>query len=156
MILTPCHSRVRVPCGNSWCIDTYGWSCAGMTGMEIETVEIKFTNIGLYAEPSIAEHLQKWKGKPATELVDDDSGFHKELIQSEQAFPSSPKVFLDCKGSHREAMPVCEADMNEERFTFYRSRENHIQTRSGFTKQGYETSASALVGGVFLFGNHVS
>jgi len=54
----------------------------GMTGMEIETVEIKFTNIGLYAEPSITEHLQNWKGKPATELVEDDSGFHKELIQT--------------------------------------------------------------------------
>ena len=24
---------------------------------------------------------------------DDDSGFHKELIQSEQAFPSSPNFF---------------------------------------------------------------
>jgi hypothetical protein len=89
-----------------------------MTGMEIETVEIKFTNIGLYAEPSITEHLQNWKGKPATELVEDDSGFHKELIQSEQAFPSSPKVFLNWKGSQREMMPVCEAGMNEGRFIF--------------------------------------
>jgi hypothetical protein len=95
MILIPCHSRAHAPCGNFWCVDTYGWSCAGMTGMEIETVEIKFTNIGLYAEPSITEHLQNWKGKPATELVEDDSGFHKELIQSEQAFPSSPKVFFE-------------------------------------------------------------
>ena len=118
MILTPCHSWVHAPCGNFWCVDTYGWSCAGMTGMEIETVEIKFTNIGLYAEPSITEHLQNWKGKPATELVEDDSGFHKELIQSEQAFPSSPKVFLNWKGSQREMMPVCEAGMNEGRFIF--------------------------------------
>ena len=62
--------------------------------MEIETVDIKFTNIGVYAEPSITEHLQNWKGKPASELVEDDSGFHKVLIQSEQAFPSSPKFLL--------------------------------------------------------------
>ena len=55
--------------------------CAGITGMEIETVEIRFTAIGFYAEPTISEHLQNWKGKPAAELTEDDSGFHKELIQ---------------------------------------------------------------------------
>ena len=49
--------------------------------MEIETVEIRFTAIGFYAEPTISEHLQNWKGKPAAELTEDDSGFHKELIQ---------------------------------------------------------------------------
>ncbi|XP_024374172.1 chalcone isomerase-like protein 2 [Physcomitrium patens] len=53
----------------------------GNTGMEIETVEIRFTAMGFYAEPSISEHLQKWKGKAVSELVEDDSGFHKELIQ---------------------------------------------------------------------------
>ena len=50
--------------------------------MEIETVEIRFTAIGFYAEPSISEHLQKWKGKEASELIEDDSGFHKEVIQA--------------------------------------------------------------------------
>lgn len=55
---------------------------AGNTGMEIETVEIRFTAIGFYAEPSISEHLQKWKGTPSSNLVEDDSGFHKELIQA--------------------------------------------------------------------------
>lgn len=50
--------------------------------MEIETVEIRFTAMGFYGEPSIKESLQKWKGKPASELVEDDSGFHKELIQA--------------------------------------------------------------------------
>lgn len=55
--------------------------CAGITGMEIETVEIRFTAIGFYAEPTISEHLQNWKGKPVAELTEDDSGFHKELIQ---------------------------------------------------------------------------
>nr|8DLD_A Chain A, Chalcone-flavonone isomerase family protein [Physcomitrium patens] len=54
----------------------------GNTGMEIETVEIRFTAIGFYAEPSISEHLQKWKGTPSSNLVEDDSGFHKELIQA--------------------------------------------------------------------------
>jgi len=45
-------------------------------------VEIRFTAIGFYAEPTISEHLQNWKGKPAAELTEDDSGFHKELIQA--------------------------------------------------------------------------
>lgn len=55
---------------------------AGNTGMEIETVEIRFTALGFYADPSISEHLQKWKGKAPSELIEDDSGFHKELIQT--------------------------------------------------------------------------
>jgi len=54
----------------------------GNTGMEIETVEIRFTALGFYADPSISEHLQKWKGKEASELIEDDSGFHKEIIQA--------------------------------------------------------------------------
>lgn len=59
-----------------------GGGFAGNTGMEIETVEIRFTALGFYAEPSISEYLQKWKGKEVSELVEDDSGFHKELIQT--------------------------------------------------------------------------
>nr|PNR61846.1 hypothetical protein PHYPA_000270 [Physcomitrium patens] len=42
----------------------------------------KFTAMGFYAEPRISEPLQKWKGKAASELVEDDSDFHKELIQA--------------------------------------------------------------------------
>jgi hypothetical protein len=67
------------PPGASSSLDLIGH---GNTGMEIETVEIKFTALGFYAAPALKEHLQKWKGKAATELTEDDSGFHKELIQS--------------------------------------------------------------------------
>lgn len=67
------------PPGASSTLDLIG---SGNTGMEIETVEIRFTAMGFYGEPSIKESLQNWKGKPASELVEDDSGFHKELIQA--------------------------------------------------------------------------
>jgi hypothetical protein len=67
------------PPGASSTLDLLGY---GNTGMEIETVEIRFTAMGFYAEPSVKESLQKYKGKPASELVEDDSGFHKEFIQA--------------------------------------------------------------------------
>lgn len=67
------------PPASSSTLDLIGY---GGTGMEIETVEIKFTAMAFYAEPSVKEHLQKWKGKAVSELVEDDSGFHKELIQA--------------------------------------------------------------------------
>nr|5WL4_A Chain A, Engineered Chalcone Isomerase ancR3 [unidentified]5WL4_B Chain B, Engineered Chalcone Isomerase ancR3 [unidentified]5WL4_C Chain C, Engineered Chalcone Isomerase ancR3 [unidentified]5WL4_D Chain D, Engineered Chalcone Isomerase ancR3 [unidentified] len=55
---------------------------AGVRGIEIETIQIKVTAIGVYAEPEvIASHLQKWKGKSASELVEDD-GFFKDLVQA--------------------------------------------------------------------------
>nr|5WL7_A Chain A, Engineered Chalcone Isomerase ancCHI* [unidentified] len=55
---------------------------AGVRGIQIEGVEIKVTAIGIYAEPEvIASHLQKWKGKSASELVEDD-GFFKDLVQA--------------------------------------------------------------------------
>nr|5WL8_A Chain A, Engineered Chalcone Isomerase epR4 [synthetic construct]5WL8_B Chain B, Engineered Chalcone Isomerase epR4 [synthetic construct]5WL8_C Chain C, Engineered Chalcone Isomerase epR4 [synthetic construct]5WL8_D Chain D, Engineered Chalcone Isomerase epR4 [synthetic construct] len=55
---------------------------AGVRGVEIETIQIKMTAIGVYAEPEvIASHLQKWKGKSASELVEDD-GFFKDLVQA--------------------------------------------------------------------------
>jgi hypothetical protein len=71
-------TKITPPAASS-SLDLIGY---GNTGMEIETVEIRFTAIGFYAEPSISEHLQKWKGKEASELIEDDSGFHKELIQT--------------------------------------------------------------------------
>nr|5WL6_A Chain A, Engineered Chalcone Isomerase AncR7 [unidentified]5WL6_B Chain B, Engineered Chalcone Isomerase AncR7 [unidentified] len=55
---------------------------AGVRGIEIEAIQIKVTAIGVYAEPEvIASHLQKWKGKSASELVEDD-GFFKDLVQA--------------------------------------------------------------------------
>ncbi|KAF6143076.1 hypothetical protein GIB67_041144 [Kingdonia uniflora] len=47
----------------------------GITGNVMLCLQIKFTAIGVYLEPEVASHLQQWKGKPATELVEDDSFF---------------------------------------------------------------------------------
>lgn len=65
-------------------------SFAGYTGMTIETVDIRFTAIGVYMASTICEHLQKWKGKPAAELLEEESGFHKELMEGN----ISPKCIL--------------------------------------------------------------
>ncbi|KAF6143056.1 hypothetical protein GIB67_041124 [Kingdonia uniflora] len=47
----------------------------GITDIVIHFLQIKFTAIGVYLEPEVASHLQQWKGKPATELAEDDSFF---------------------------------------------------------------------------------
>lgn len=49
--------------------------------MSIETIEVKFTAIGVYLEQTVVEHLKSWKGKTTVELLEEDSGFHKDLIQ---------------------------------------------------------------------------
>jgi len=71
-------TKVTPPAASS-SLDLIGY---GKTGMEIETIEIRFTALGFYAEPSLSQHLQKWKGHPASDLIEDDSGFHKDLIQA--------------------------------------------------------------------------
>ncbi|KAK6929570.1 Chalcone isomerase [Dillenia turbinata] len=38
----------------------------GITDIEIHFLQIKFTAIGVYLEPEVAAHLQKWKGKAGT------------------------------------------------------------------------------------------
>nr|BAO32071.1 chalcone isomerase Type4 [Antirrhinum majus] len=47
----------------------------GLTDIEIHFLQIKFTAIGVYLDPEIVAHLLKWKGKPATELAEDDDLF---------------------------------------------------------------------------------
>ncbi|CAM6052077.1 unnamed protein product [Sphagnum compactum] len=54
----------------------------GVTEMSIETIEVKFTAIGVYLEQTVVEHLKPWKGKTTVELLEEDSGFHKDLIQA--------------------------------------------------------------------------
>ncbi|KAL9274021.1 Chalcone isomerase-like protein [Drosera capensis] len=36
---------------------------SGITGVEIHFLPIKHTAIGIYIEPEVVKHLQKWKGK---------------------------------------------------------------------------------------------
>ncbi|PIN04203.1 Chalcone isomerase [Handroanthus impetiginosus] len=47
----------------------------GITDIEIHFLQIKFTAIGVYLDPKIVSNLQKWKGKPANELAEDDDFF---------------------------------------------------------------------------------
>ncbi|XP_061997495.1 chalcone isomerase-like protein 2 [Rosa rugosa] len=47
----------------------------GITDIEIHFLQIKFTAIGVYLDPEIVGHLQKWKTKKGTELAEDDDFF---------------------------------------------------------------------------------
>ncbi|GAB2212417.1 hypothetical protein Droror1_Dr00020380 [Drosera rotundifolia] len=47
----------------------------GITGVEIHFLPIKHTAIGIYIEPEVVKHLQKWKGKTGKELAEDDEFF---------------------------------------------------------------------------------
>ncbi|CAH1430723.1 unnamed protein product [Lactuca virosa] len=47
----------------------------GITDIEIHFLHIKFTAIGVYIDPEIVAHLQKWKGKSGSELAGDDEFF---------------------------------------------------------------------------------
>ncbi|KAL0359108.1 UNVERIFIED_CONTAM: putative chalcone--flavonone isomerase 3 [Sesamum angustifolium] len=47
----------------------------GITDIEIHFLQIKFTAMGVYLDPQIVSHLQKWKGKSAAELAEDDHLF---------------------------------------------------------------------------------
>lgn len=47
----------------------------GITDIEIHFLQIKFTAIGVYLDPEIVNHLQKWKGKKGPELAEDDEFF---------------------------------------------------------------------------------
>lgn len=47
----------------------------GITDIEIHFLQIKFTAIGVYLDPEIVNHLQKWKGQKGPELADDDEFF---------------------------------------------------------------------------------
>ncbi|GMH15444.1 hypothetical protein Nepgr_017285 [Nepenthes gracilis] len=47
----------------------------GVTEIEIHFLQIKHTAIGVYMEPEVVTHLQKWKGKTGKELAEDDEFF---------------------------------------------------------------------------------
>lgn len=52
-----------------------GFKFTGITDIEIHFLQIKFTAIGVYLDPEIVGHLQKWKTKKGTELAEDDDFF---------------------------------------------------------------------------------
>ncbi|XP_076897958.1 chalcone isomerase-like protein 2 [Bidens hawaiensis] len=47
----------------------------GITDIVIHFLQVKFTAIGVYIDPEIVSHLQKWKGKSGAELAEDDDFF---------------------------------------------------------------------------------
>ncbi|KAL9247822.1 hypothetical protein vseg_021210 [Gypsophila vaccaria] len=53
-------------------LSLFGYGC---TELEIHFLQIKHTAIGVYFEPTVVEHLQKWKGKSGKELAEDDDFF---------------------------------------------------------------------------------
>ncbi|VVB13308.1 unnamed protein product [Arabis nemorensis] len=55
----------------------------GITDIEIHFLQVKFTAIGVYLDPSdIKTHLGKWKGKTGKDLADDDDFF--DALASEE------------------------------------------------------------------------
>lgn len=54
----------------------------GIYDTEIHFLQIKFYAIGLYAEPEITQHLQAFKGKPQSELLDEDSEFFSAFCKA--------------------------------------------------------------------------
>ncbi|KAL8161075.1 hypothetical protein V2J09_012564 [Rumex salicifolius] len=57
----------------------------GVTELEIHFLQIKHTTIGVYMEPSVTSHLQKWKGKSGKELAEDDDFFDALAAASVEA-----------------------------------------------------------------------
>ncbi|GAB2299430.1 Chalcone isomerase-like protein 2 [Dionaea muscipula] len=47
----------------------------GVTEIEIHFLHIKHTVIGVYIDPEVVKHLQKWKGQTGKELAADDEFF---------------------------------------------------------------------------------
>uniref|UniRef100_A0A7N1A1Q6 Chalcone-flavonone isomerase family protein n=1 Tax=Kalanchoe fedtschenkoi TaxID=63787 RepID=A0A7N1A1Q6_KALFE len=48
---------------------------AGITDIEIHFLQIKFTAIGVYLDPAVVAHLDKFKGKSGSDLAEDDDFF---------------------------------------------------------------------------------
>ncbi|KAL5710923.1 chalcone isomerase [Ranunculus cassubicifolius] len=70
----------------------------GITDIEIHFLQIKFTAIGVYLEPEVVEHLKQWKGKPASELTEDDE-FFEAIIKAPTEKFLRVVVIKEIKGS---------------------------------------------------------
>ncbi|KAL2643369.1 hypothetical protein R1flu_010956 [Riccia fluitans] len=54
----------------------------GMTDMTIETILVKFTAIGVYAGEELKTQLKAWRGKSASELTAEGSGYFKDFVDA--------------------------------------------------------------------------
>ncbi|KAK3003579.1 hypothetical protein RJ639_019985 [Escallonia herrerae] len=70
----------------------------GITDIEIHFLQIKFTAIGVYLDPEVVAHLQKWKGKTGAELAEDDD-FFDSLISAPVDKHLRVVVIKEIKGS---------------------------------------------------------
>ncbi|KAF9595739.1 hypothetical protein IFM89_003481 [Coptis chinensis] len=70
----------------------------GITDIEIHFLQIKFTAIGVYLEPEVVDHLKQWKGKPVSELAENDD-FFEALISAPVEKFLRVVVIKEIKGS---------------------------------------------------------
>uniref|UniRef100_A0A1J3JGY9 Chalcone-flavonone isomerase family protein n=1 Tax=Noccaea caerulescens TaxID=107243 RepID=A0A1J3JGY9_NOCCA len=71
----------------------------GITDIEIHFLQVKFTAIGVYLDPSdVKTHLENWKGKTGKELADDDE-FFDALASAEVEKVIRVVVIKEIKGS---------------------------------------------------------
>ncbi|VFQ77503.1 unnamed protein product [Cuscuta campestris] len=70
----------------------------GITDIEIHFLQIKFTAIGVYLDPEIVSHLQKWKGKTPADLSQDDD-FFEAVIEAATNAVLRVVVIKEIKGS---------------------------------------------------------
>ncbi|VFQ72790.1 unnamed protein product [Cuscuta campestris] len=70
----------------------------GITDIEIHFLQIKFTAIGVYLDPEIVSHLQKWKGKTPADLSQDDD-FFEAVIEAATDAVLRVVVIKEIKGS---------------------------------------------------------
>ncbi|KAK2982414.1 hypothetical protein RJ640_026257 [Escallonia rubra] len=70
----------------------------GITDIEIHFLQIKFTAIGVYLDPEVVAHMQKWKGKTGAELAEDDD-FFETLISAPVDKHLRVVVIKEIKGS---------------------------------------------------------
>ncbi|KAG8390176.1 hypothetical protein BUALT_Bualt01G0056200 [Buddleja alternifolia] len=70
----------------------------GITDIEIHFLQIKFTAIGVYLDPQIVSHLEKWKGKSPSELAEDDD-FFEAIISAPVEKLVRVVVIKEIKGS---------------------------------------------------------
>jgi chalcone isomerase len=66
---------------------------AGVTDMTIETILVKFSAIAMYVEPELAKYTQAWKGKAASEIVEEDSAYFEDFISGTKHPPPFSAVF---------------------------------------------------------------
>ncbi|KAL6526887.1 Chalcone isomerase-like protein 2 [Orobanche gracilis] len=70
----------------------------GITDIEIHFLQIKFTAIGVYMDQKIVSHLNKWKGRSADDLAQDND-FFEAIISAQVDKLVRVVVIKEIKGS---------------------------------------------------------